>query len=202
MIDFRKNKKDYIEIFNELIIPTYPEAKKILDWLETTDFYTAPASINNHSAEKGGLCYHHLLVYDSFVELFNAFNLELPENVNEADVALMTLGHDYCKINKYESALKPTKKIVDGVVQWEDKQTYVYNEDFIFGHGEKSVYLIMKFINTLPDIVYQAIRYHMGGLESAMVDKNSSPVMAKNRLALLLHLADMYATFGLEERKE
>ena len=202
MIDLRKNKEIYINAFNELIIPKYPEAKKILEWLETTDFYTAPASVNNHSAECGGLCYHHLLTYDSFFDLLDGLKVELPAEIDGAEVALATLTHDFCKINLYEPTMKPVKVVVDGVEKWEQKPSYIYKEDFIFGHGEKSVFILMKFINNLPDCVYQAIRYHMGGKDVPMGDKNVSAVFANNRMALLLHLADMYATFGLEERKE
>ena len=64
MIDVRQNREDFIAVFNSEITSKYPEAKNLLDWLLSTDFFTAPASTKYHSAEPGGLGYHSLLVFD------------------------------------------------------------------------------------------------------------------------------------------
>ena len=40
----------------------------LLDWLETTDFYTAPASGRYHCACPEGLVMHSLNVYDVLME--------------------------------------------------------------------------------------------------------------------------------------
>lgn len=194
-------QRDYESIFEDVIIPKYPEADKLLQWLRTTDFFTAPAARAYHSAFEGGLCYHSLLNYDSFYDLVEAFHIELDKDIGDAEIAIMTLCHDLCKIYLYKPVLKPVKKVDElGKEYWDKVPGYDYDEQFLFGHGEKSVYILMKFINTLPDKVYQAIRYHMGGMETQMIDKNSSSVLANNKYALILHLADMYATFGREER--
>lgn len=196
-------KEDFIGIFNEVIIPKYPKAADLLKWIESTDFFVAPAARGYHSAFEGGLCYHELLVYNAFYDLMDALKPQLPEGIGDAEIALMTLSHDLCKIWLYKQSFRNVKLTKpNGEEYWDKVPAYEYDEKFIFGHGEKSVYLLMRYINNLPDLVYQAIRYHMGGMESAMIDKNSSPVMANNICALLLHLADMYATFGCEERSD
>ena len=67
------------------------------------------------------------------------------------------------------------------------------NEKFVFGHGEKSVYLITKYME-LTDEEAQAIRFHMSSWvenDKAMAGK----VFATNKLAWLLHVADEMATY-------
>lgn len=42
---------------------TRPGADKLLEWLKSTDFFTAPASTRFHGAYPGGLVKHSLNVY-------------------------------------------------------------------------------------------------------------------------------------------
>lgn len=41
---------------------------QMMAWLETTDFYTAPASTRFHGAEEGGLCAHSITVAKRLLE--------------------------------------------------------------------------------------------------------------------------------------
>ena len=41
-----------------------PGSDKLLQWLEATDFFTAPASTRFHLAEEGGLAEHSVHAYD------------------------------------------------------------------------------------------------------------------------------------------
>ena len=50
-------KAEFIRIFSENV--SRPGAQQLLDWLATTDFYTAPASTRFH----GAVSYTHLDVY-------------------------------------------------------------------------------------------------------------------------------------------
>ena len=47
-------------------------ADKLLDYLVSNDFFTAPASARFHAAEEGGLCYHSINVYNRLVKLIKA----------------------------------------------------------------------------------------------------------------------------------
>ena len=42
---------------------------QMMAWLETTDFYTAPASTRFHGAEEGGLCAHSITVAKRLLEM-------------------------------------------------------------------------------------------------------------------------------------
>ena len=55
------NKERFIEIFTSQI--HRPGAAELLEWLESTDFFEAPASTNYHGSYPGGLVEHSLNVY-------------------------------------------------------------------------------------------------------------------------------------------
>ena len=46
-----------------------PGAEELLAWLESTDFFTAPASTKYHGAYPGGLVDHSLRVYGEMMNL-------------------------------------------------------------------------------------------------------------------------------------
>ena len=54
-------KAEFIRIFSENV--SRPGAQQLLDWLATTDFYTAPASPRFHAASECVLVMHSLNVY-------------------------------------------------------------------------------------------------------------------------------------------
>lgn len=52
------NKERFIEIFTSQI--HRPGAAELLEWLESTDFFEAPASTHYHGSYPGGLVEHSL----------------------------------------------------------------------------------------------------------------------------------------------
>ena len=73
---------------------------------------------------------------------------------------------------------------------------------FPFGHGEKSVFLIGRYMK-LTDEEALAIRWHMGAYDEAARggSKTLSAAMARSPLVFALHAADMLATQA-EQRRE
>lgn len=73
---------------------------------------------------------------------------------------------------------------------------YTVEDQFPYGHGEKSVYLIERFMRLKTEEAV-AIRWHMGGFDDAVRGGSFviSAAFEKYPLALLLHLADMQATY-------
>ena len=65
MEDYRKQ---FIELYNANI--TRPGADRLLNWLETTDFFTAPASTRFHGACECGLVMHSINVYNAMMQHF------------------------------------------------------------------------------------------------------------------------------------
>ena len=60
-------KEKFLEIYRENI--SRPGADKLLAWLETTDFFTAPASTRFHLSRPGGLVEHSIHVYERLSNL-------------------------------------------------------------------------------------------------------------------------------------
>ncbi len=56
-------KEDFIRLYTEHI--KRPGATELLAWLETTDFFTAPASTRFHGNYEGGLCEHSVNVWEN-----------------------------------------------------------------------------------------------------------------------------------------
>ena len=65
--NIEENKSKYKKIFQTFVVR--PGVDKLLEMLERTDLYTAPASVKYHCHEDGGLVEHKLNVFDSLVRL-------------------------------------------------------------------------------------------------------------------------------------
>ena len=63
-------KEKFIEMAKNI---TRPGIDEMMAWLETTDFYVAPASTKFHGAQAGGLCAHSITVAKRLVELANFY---------------------------------------------------------------------------------------------------------------------------------
>ncbi|MDR0752422.1 MAG: HD domain-containing protein [Christensenellaceae bacterium] len=186
-------KEAFLEIYEAFI--DRPGCDKLLEFLNASDFFTAPASTRFHLSEQGGLCKHSLNVYNRLVRLVE---LEYGENwedkYSHETIALCGLLHDVCKINMYKVEFK-TFKDLNG--NWTKKPYYVIDEDLPFGHGEKSVYIINGFIRlTRQEAI--AINWHMGGFDDRIKGSGAGALANayyKYPLALLLHLADVQAAY-------
>jgi hypothetical protein len=179
------------------------EAKKIkrdgvhelLEYLKTTDFFTAPASVKYHNAIEGGLLEHSLAVYDIAHEFNKLFELELDEN----SVSICGLFHDVCKANFYTKEFK-NKKVDD---KWTKVEGWGYKDLFPMGHGEKSVYLVQQYIK-LTDAEALAIRWHLGGFDPGTHFGYPSGIamnqaMREQKLVSLIILADLASARLLEK---
>ena len=159
---------------------------KIIKYLETTDFFEAPASTQYHENYTGGLCEHSLKVYDTFKKLHKAFNLDI--NINS--IIIMSLLHDVCKVNTYTKD-KKNQKIGQN---WVTVDYWKRNDDYPIGHGQKSIIQIQKTGFILTDLEILSIAAHMNGYEESKYF-NASNIYDKNELTIWLHLADMIATY-------
>ena len=182
---------EFVEIYNKNI--TRPGADRLLNWLETTDFFTAPASTRFHGACECGLVMHSINVYEVMME--KHFD---PETDNAESFALCALLHDVCKAQFYKVSSRNVKNERTG--QWEKVPYYVNEDAFPYGHGEKSVFLIERFVRLKPAEA-TAIRWHMGGFDDAARGGNFSISVAYDKypIAVKLHLADLEATYLREK---
>ena len=168
---------------------------RLLNWLEQTDFFTAPASRNNHSGCRGGLAFHSLCVYYLMRERYQ------PSENERGSFAICALLHDLCKAAFYVESTRNVKNEQSG--QWEKVPFYKIEDQFPMGHGEKSLWLIERFIKLTADEAI-AVRWHMGGFDDAVKGGSFSlsQAYAKYPLALKLHLCDMESSYLIEHYED
>lgn len=186
-MDYRES---FIDIFQTHI--SRPGSAKLLDWLQTTDFFTAPASTRFHGACESGLVMHSINVYNAMREGF------FEEGDDEESFAICALLHDLCKANFYKTGTRNVKDDLTG--KWEKVPYYSVEDRFPYGHGEKSVFLIERFMK-LKTAEAVAIRWHMGGFDDAVRGGSFAISEAYDHypIAVKLHLADLKATYLMEK---
>jgi len=191
--------KEYEEIFNKHI--KREGADKLLEYLKTTDFFTAPASTRFHGNFGGGLVEHCVRVYHRFRKMLEVeYGKEyLKKDGMEESIAIIALLHDVCKVNCYKTEMRNVKE--DGA--WVQKPYYAYQDSLPYGHGEKSVYMITAYMRLTRDEA-MAINWHMGAFDSRAKDSNSTLNTAFKQfpLALLFHTADMLTSYLDEETRK
>lgn len=178
-------KSKFIEIYKNNI--TREGSDKLLEWLEKSDFFTAPSSTKFHGAHEFGLVEHSINVYNRF------------ECENQESRAICALLHDICKVNFYKTEMRNVK--VNGA--WEQQPYYTIDDQLPYGHGEKSVYIISGFMKLTREEA-MAINWHMGGFDDRVKggSYSLSNAFEKYQMALNLHIADMQATYLDEVRKD
>ena len=83
---------------------------------------------------------------------------------------------------------------------WEQVPFYAIEDAFPYGHGEKSVFLIERFMK-LKTQEATAIRWHMGGFDDTVKGGGFSIGRAFDKfpLSVKLHIADLEATYLYEK---
>ena len=192
-------KDKFIKAYTENI--TRPGADKLLAWIESSDFFTAPASTRFHLSSPGGLLEHSLHVFER-MKAICANEATITPGFNEPSmetIAVCGLLHDICKANFYAVEMRNRK---NDQGRWEQYPFYAVDDKLPYGHGEKSVYIISGFMRLSREEA-MAIRWHMGFADNDFRGGGYSVGNAfeKFPLAVLLHIADLQATY-LDEAGE
>lgn len=195
-------KKQYI---NFLSLVNRDGIQDLIKYLQDTDFFIAPASAKNHNNYKGGLVEHSLLVYMGASKLKHIF-LKEDENFSES-LILVSLCHDLCKINFYTRVVKSLpRKDAQGNLQLNENKKLIFdigegyeiNDTFPYGHGEKSVLILQRFVKLTNEEI-MAIRWHMGGFDSSANSYEGGLALRKAAetypLVMLLHMADLASVY-------
>lgn len=218
-------KERFVSLMQMINDGRQEQAAYVLSWLESTDFFKAPASTRYHLSVPCGLLQHSLNVYDAMMSMVEEVpDEEVEENsrwqkfyrlrINGNEVArfshntliLVTLCHDVCKAkfyveepkNKKEYSKNGSKHDSLGRFDWIPYMGYTVNDELPYGHGEKSVMLLQQRIFLSMDEI-MAIRWHMGayGLNDGDA-RNFSEACRRFPLVQLLHTADQMAGIYLE----
>lgn len=176
------------EKFIELLRSVNREGiQNVIDFIDKTDFYTAPASTRFHGAYEGGLLEHSLKVYEILSKKVKDNNLDIDADT----IKIVALLHDICKINFYKTDYRNVKNQRG---DWEKVPYYTVDDTIPYGHGEKSVMMLTEYMKLTNEEKY-AIRWHMGFTESKEAYSTLSIAFKKYPLALFLFEADLEATY-------
>ena len=161
----------------------------LIEFIQKTDFFKAPASTRFHGDYEGGLVEHSLKVYEILKHKVET-NIE-PIKVSDESLIIIALLHDLCKANFYKVDYRNAKNAL-GV--WEKVPYYTIDDTIPYGHGEKSVMMIIEYMKLTPEEKY-CIRWHMGFTEPKEQYTTIGLAYKKYPLALLVHEADLEATY-------
>ena len=178
------------EEFIELLKSTKREGiDEIINFLEKTDFFKAPASTRFHGNYEGGLLEHSMKVYE--ILKYKVKNSVIDINVGDDTLIIVALLHDICKANYYKVDFRNAKNERG---EWEKVPYYTVDDTIPYGHGEKSVMMITEYMKLTSEEKY-CIRWHMGFTEPKELYGTISLAYKKYPLALLMHEADLEATY-------
>lgn len=189
-----EKRKGFLETY-KVMYKSREGMEDMLSWMDAVGFLDAPASTRFHGSYPGGLADHSNTVYLRLLCLREM--LSLGEKIRDDSLFVCGYLHDLCKLEFYQSAKKAMKNPETG--KWEDVDTYVINEHFPMGHGEKSAYIAAYFLKLTAQEAL-AIRWHMGGYRDGEL-RSLIDVWKKARdtwneaLILMTHMADAIATY-------
>ena len=212
MRDFKKDeimemKEDFIALLRR-IKRSNANIEGLIDKLETTDFFTAPASTRYHNACYGGLLAHSLNVYNNLEMLVKMKGLE--EVIPEDSILICGLLHDMAKINFYEPTVRNKKVYSEdgskydelGKFDWVSEKAWAVKPEsqrFIYGSHEETSEFMARCYIPLKIEESIAILHHHSGMSNDSTVKNISGLYIRYPVAHLLHIADMLATYLDEE---
>jgi hypothetical protein len=152
--------------------------EKLVDFLEESDYFSAPASTKFHGNYEGGLAHHSYEVYKGFKRQVEFYKIDIPDE----SVVLTGLCHDLCKVGLYQqNTLKNGEK--------SESKPYRVEDKFPLGHGEKSVSILQRYI-CLTDQEAMIIRWHMGAYDPSF-DSYKDSIKEKFPEAILFHNVDI-----------
>ncbi len=162
---------------------------KLIEFIEKTDFFKAPASTKYHGNYEGGLLEHSMKVYEILKEKVKNASIEITPS--EESLIIIALLHDICKVNFYKVDYRNAKNEFG---EWEKVPYYTIDDTIPYGHGEKSVMMLTEYIKLTSEEKY-CIRWHMGFTEPKELYGTLGQALKKYPLALLVHEADLEATY-------
>lgn len=169
----------------------------LIQFVEKSDFYTAPASARFHLAREGGLLEHSINVYNSLMRKKHSEGSlwhDVLADVPDESIAITALLHDICKTYYYSVEMR-NKKVGS---EWIQVPSYRVEDKIPYGHGEKSVMMIEEYMKLKPMERY-AIRWHMGPYSGEQDWNTLGAAMEKYPLVIALFEADMEASHIIEK---
>lgn len=196
-------REEFIELLRKIERPN-ANIEGLINKLDESDFFYAPASTKYHNSCYGGLVAHSLNVYHNMVNI--AIMKGFSEVIPEESVIICALLHDLSKMNFYEPTAR-NKKVYSpdgskydelGNFDWVSEMGWAvrpWKDRLAFGsHEENSEFMVRCYI-PLNIAESAAIINHHGCISNPSMSNTVSEIFHRFPVAMLLHTADMMATF-------
>lgn len=188
------NKLKFIDLIKSISVEG-ADIEGLINYLETSDFFYAPASVKYHCSYAGGLCEHSLDVYNTLCKLLNT----TPDlHYSEDTIKIVGLLHEISKANFYET-YKRNVKNEEG--KWEQVEEFKVREPdnrlLAGSKGFNSYLIISRFLPLLQEEVVAIINQY-AGTDKTENTEDLSTILNKYKLTVLLHSADMISMYCLE----
>lgn len=197
----KQNREEFLELINGIERENFFK-EQLIEALDNSDFFYAPATTKYHGAYAGGLCEHSLDTYKELKKLCDNF----PNYFFEEDtIRIVSLLHCIDKINLYKKDIRNKKVYHEngskfdnlGLFDWVSEEVYSidYDNKFIYGNQEQiSEFIVRQYVPLkLEESV--ALLHYSGGMNKDSTQINMSEIYRRYPLALLLHTADMLASY-------
>lgn len=202
-INIEKNKQLYINLLQSIKEYRDCDVDKLIEYLDSTDFFKAPCTTQYYNCVEGGLCAHALNTYDNLVKLTTSKNIDYIPSVS---LLIVALCKDFGKINYYESFLKNEKIYCStgskfdsrGKYEWVETKSYRvkdFNDREVIGSLNFNAYnIVSQYIPLTKEEVATILNYDLG-----MNDKYTNcevlNIASKYKLVTLLHCAEILASY-------
>ena len=163
----------------------------LLEYMEKSGFYKAPASTKYHGAAEGALAVHSLNVLNVALDLAGAWCGENWIENNRASITIAALLHDLGKSGQFNKPLYVENILKKGR---SEAQPFKTNDELMtLPHEIVSVIEASKYIE-LTEEEQRAIAWHNGlyGVFKYEIQGKETP------LYMLIHFADMWASRVIE----
>lgn len=203
--EIKQNEDEFCEILWE-ISREGCDIEGLIAWLDDSGFFKAPASTKYHCSFPGGLCLHSLNVYHALCNLAERFTED--GKYNKDSLIIVGLLHDLNKANLYEEAIKNEKvyskygKKYDelGNFDWISTKSYKVKEakdrTLLGTKGNITHTIVSQFLPLTTEEMMTLI-YQYSAVEREPLN-DLSEILAKYNLSVLLHSADIIATYCIE----
>jgi hypothetical protein len=175
--------------FMELLARLSIDLTEFNMFLDSIDYFNAPASTQYMGAYPGGLCEHALIVVHELGALCSAY---YPGRYTEEDIIKVALLKDIYKATMYETYMKNIKDDTTG--QWTTIPAYKTREAntrVVYGNAGLSAYMQVKKYIELTDEQIEAIIYS----SPQSFEPDIHEVMRAYPLVTLTRMAEIAATY-------
>lgn len=203
-------KNDFIDLLRKVKRPN-ANIEGLIQKLESSDFFSAPASTKYHCCYIGGLVEHSLNVYYNLVSLVELKGMK--GYFDEDSLIICSLLHDLSKMNFYEVTTRNEKVYSSngskydelGRFDWQASLAFKVRDAknrFVYGnHEETAEFMVRSYIPLTVEESVAILNHHSGAGFDCVAPVTLNEKYERYALPPLLHMADFLATY-IDEREQ